>query len=134
MFKVLLSVAVLMLAYPAYAQHCDSVSVKSRATPVYPEIAVMAKLQGTVSVKVELSADGRVISARTSGPQKILNEAAEENIRQWYFASPAAGCGYSINYVYKLEGKASRHPRRTRVIFRLPSEVELIAQPVIPNE
>jgi len=131
--NALVVLAVFVTCLPAYAQ-CRFVYVKSLAPPNYPPIAKLAKLQGTVKVKLKLAANGKIMSASASGADQILNGASKENAIQWVFSSDAAkpqGCDLTITYVYKLEGEPSYNPRE-RLILELPTRVELIAQPVIP--
>lgn len=116
----------------AYGQCQETVSVKYLAPPIYPVIALTAKLQGTVKVEVKLAPNGKVISAKASGAHDILNQTSEANALQWTFSPIVKGCDYTLTYVYKLEGKESYHPRPTRIILELP-HIELIAQPVTPN-
>jgi TonB family protein len=106
--------------------------VKSLVPPVYPAIAATARLEGTVDIKVLIDSDGKVESAHGTGPQKILDRAAEENIRQWVFYSVPHPVTIRIRYVYKLVGRESYNPRE-RLILDLPDRVEIVSQPVKPN-
>jgi TonB family protein len=132
--KLLACVSFLLLFSSAHAHNKPGIAVKYLSPPIYPAVAGTAKLEGTVRVKITVSADGKVISADPSGAHEIPNQAAEENIVHWIFQPAAGTWDHTIVYIYKLEGKESYHPRRTRFILDLPDRIELIAQPPKPNE
>jgi TonB family protein len=87
-------------------------------------------MQGEVKVEVTLTGDGSVQSAKATGPDEVLNRAAEENVRQWTF-SPLGigeiGTKLFVAYEYKLVGDADDAP--TTVVFDLPDRVEITAHP-----
>lgn len=56
-----------------------------RKTPVYPHVARQARLEGTVTVEVVISVEGRVESARALGGHPLLVSAAVEAARGWRF-------------------------------------------------
>jgi hypothetical protein len=87
-------------------------------------------------VNVEIAKDGKVTSASASGAHQLLNDLSKENAMKWIFSPDSdepQGCKLTITYVYKLEGKPSYHPRPHRVVLKLPTRVEITAQPGIPN-
>jgi len=106
---------------------------KHIVVPGYPRVARVARLQGTVSVEIEIGPDGKVISAKASGGHKLLQDAAEENIRQWTFEPSApsenAPTTLRIAYVYRLEGKEEVYYSPPVVIFDLPERVEIVGHP-----
>lgn len=116
-----------------FAQNRKEIFVRLMEPPIYPSVANVARLEGTVRVEVGTNSDGKVISTRASGPNEILERAAMENIRTWTFSESASGSKFVVVYVYKLEGNETYHPRPTRLILELPSRVEVIAQRVKPN-
>ena len=108
-------------------------SVRHIVVPGYPSLALQAQLQGTVSVQVEIGADGKVLSAKGSGAHTLLVRAAEENARQWtYDAIGTEGNSarkQTVVYVYKLAGKEKYYERCPVVIIDLPSRVEITGHP-----
>ena len=55
--------------------------------PVYPQMAVQARLQGVVIIEATIGTDGAVTNARVLRPvQQMLDEAALEAVRQWEYA------------------------------------------------
>jgi len=65
----------------------------SNPVPKYPAAARRLKLQGTATVRVLVSAEGRprsVTLSKSSGT-KILDEAALEAVQQWSFVPARRG-------------------------------------------
>jgi protein TonB len=54
-------------------------------TPVYPEIARQARIQGTVVLECTLDPQGRVAHARVLGGPPLLDAAALAAVRQWVY-------------------------------------------------
>jgi protein TonB len=57
-----------------------------RVAPVYPDIAVVAKVTGVVILEATVSADGTVESVRVLRSVKMLDEAAVEAVKQWKYS------------------------------------------------
>ena len=53
--------------------------------PVYPPMALAARVQGIVIIEATLGADGRVINARVLRSVPLLDNAALDAVRQWEF-------------------------------------------------
>lgn len=53
--------------------------------PVYPEIALHARVQGVVILEVQIDQDGRVSNARVLRPVALLDDAAIDAVLQWEF-------------------------------------------------
>lgn len=83
--SVLFLATVLALVLPASA--ADVRAVKTRVSPVYPEIAKRMKIEGAVMVEVKVDADGKVNEVKTVSGNRILSTAAEEAVRRWKFES-----------------------------------------------
>lgn len=116
----------------------EAIYARHVVVPGYPRLARMARLQGSVTVDIQISADWTVTSARGSGPNKLLERAAEENIREWTFfpppvASSSASIQTTVTYVYKLEGKEEYYDPPPRVVLDLPYRVEVTSQPPEPQ-
>src|ERR1051326_5083735 len=86
----------------------EETCVRHVEVPAYPPLARMARLQGTVKIRVGIGMDGVVTSAKASRARKLLEAAAEENIRRWTFAlgtESSVSRQAVITFVYRLEGK-----------------------------
>jgi protein TonB len=53
--------------------------------PVYPQIALMAHVQGIVIIEATIGADGRVMDARVLRSEPLLKQAALDAVSQWQF-------------------------------------------------
>ena len=60
--------------------------VKTRhVDPIYPQMAILARVQGVVIIEATIGADGRLIDARVLRSEPLLKDAALEAVRQWQF-------------------------------------------------
>ncbi len=75
--------AVVALALPARAG--DARAVKSRVSPVYPEIAKRMHISGEVQLAATVDAQGKVKDVRPVSGNHMLEVAAEDAVRQWKF-------------------------------------------------
>ena len=79
-----------------------------RRTPTYPRMAIIAKIEGPVSVEVVISPEGRVETARAVSGHPLLKPAAVEAARGWRFqptllnGTPVRVTGI-ITFVFKLD-------------------------------
>jgi protein TonB len=64
--------------------------------PGYPLLARQARMQGTISVVLEVGTDGSVVSARAQRGNPILAQAAEQAARQWRYSPYAAVSGQPL--------------------------------------
>ena len=60
-------------------------------SPVYPTAAQSAHVQGNVVIKVEISPDGLVRSARVLSGPSILRQAATSALKQWRYSPFRSG-------------------------------------------
>jgi TonB family protein len=61
--------------------------VKSKVTPVYPELARRMNIAGKVKIEVTISPDGRVKSSRAIGGHPLLVQACQEALKEWKFVT-----------------------------------------------
>ena len=79
-----------------------------RRTPAYPRMAILGRIEGSVSVEVVISPDGRVEVARAVSGHPLLKPAAAEAARSWRFqptllnGMPVRATGI-ITFVFKLD-------------------------------
>jgi protein TonB len=55
------------------------------ARPVYPAMAIAARIEGIVIIDATIGADGRVLGVRLLRPLPFLDQAALDAVRQWQF-------------------------------------------------
>jgi protein TonB len=53
--------------------------------PVYPAIAMTAKVQGIVIIEATIGKDGSVTNAKVLRSQPLLDQAALDAVKQWKF-------------------------------------------------
>ena len=100
--------------------------------PLYPLVARMARLDGTVHIRVRLR-KGLVIETKTkSEASPVLVKAATTNVRTWRFSSSATGA-FDVTYVYALEKEEEIPPVNPNVEMRLPYFVKVTAVPAKPR-
>ncbi|MDT7602341.1 MAG: periplasmic protein TonB [Acidobacteriota bacterium] len=63
-------------ARPLMLSHLISSKIVSKPVPPYPQLAIVARIQGTVSVEILVDEQGRVISATATNGPVMLREAA----------------------------------------------------------
>jgi TonB family protein len=59
--------------------------VKTRTTPVYPELARRMNVTGKVKIEVVISPDGRVKTTRVIGGHPLLVQACQDAVKEWKF-------------------------------------------------
>jgi periplasmic protein TonB len=55
------------------------------AQPVYPQMAIAARIEGIVIIDATIGADGQVLQVRLLRPLPFLDRAALDAVRQWQF-------------------------------------------------
>jgi len=53
--------------------------------PVYPQLALLSRVQGIVIIEATIAADGRVMNARVLRAEPLLKQAALDAVNQWEF-------------------------------------------------
>lgn len=81
--------------------------------PVYPPMAIDARVQGRVVVGVAIDAEGRIQSASVTQSIPALDQAALDAVRQWQFTPPVVdgkpaptGINVAIDFVLGITGDA----------------------------
>jgi TonB family protein len=59
--------------------------VKSKTTPIYPELARRMNVGGKVKIEVVITPDGRVKSTRVVGGHPLLVQACQDAVKEWRF-------------------------------------------------
>ena len=71
---------------PVSAQEQEAArKVTKRVTPIYPPIALQARLKGTVKLMLTVTPEGTVKSVKTLGGNAVFVPAAEEAAKKWKF-------------------------------------------------
>lgn len=106
-------------------------SVYAAAVPIYPNVARMANVQG--SVRVKIATDGHAVtntSIENQDANPVLAKAAQENAQTWKFAA-GQPTTFTVTYRYillpKIKDIKSNAPN-SKVILRFPTDVEVYAE------
>ena len=97
--------------------------VKEAQTPLYPQLARQARIEGTVRVLVTTDGLG-ITKISSSGANMLLLEAAEENVRTWRFFRHKPQT-FTVSFVYKLESPEVFGFANSSVSLDLPTRVEV---------
>ncbi|MDE3189106.1 MAG: energy transducer TonB [Acidobacteriota bacterium] len=77
-------------------------AVKSRVSPVYPEIAKRMRVTGVVKLEVTVDAAGMVTDVKTVSGNHMLSTAAEEAVRKWRFVPGSETSTINLNINFDL--------------------------------
>ncbi len=100
--------------------------------PLYPQMARVARISGTVEVQVTVK-DGQVVNTQVKSPRPggaaILEQATVENIQSWHFYKLDNGT-FTTKFVYQIETKKKGlNSLNSRVELELPLLVKITAVP-----
>jgi TonB family protein len=59
--------------------------VKSKAAPIYPELAKRMNVTGKVKIEVVIAPDGHVKTTRVVGGHPLLVQACQDAVKEWKF-------------------------------------------------
>ena len=90
MRKVLASMALVMVLGTNGSAQSGSTEegkrkVKTKVTPVYPELARRMNVTGKVKIEVIVTSDGRVKSTRALGGHPLLVQSCVDAVKEWKF-------------------------------------------------
>jgi TonB family protein len=89
-----------VIALPAHA--ADDRAVKSRVSPIYPEIAKRMKIGGVVKIEASVDSEGKVTAVKTVSGNRVLAPAAEEAVSRWKFASAEAASTIDVDVKFSV--------------------------------
>ncbi len=78
--------------------------VINRTKAAYPELAKRMNVQGTVTVKALVAADGKVKSVSPVSGNPILSQAAQAAVKQWVYA-PGAEESITVEMTFSNTGQ-----------------------------
>ena len=92
----------LMFALSLPAMAGEARQVKSRMSPVYPEIAKRMRVSGTVKLEAAVDAQGKVTDVKEVSGNHTLAVAAREALLHWKFAPADAGTNETVEINFDL--------------------------------
>ena len=128
MRKVIVGSLVLWLTGSCFGQ---TICPRHIETPIYPPIALIARVQGTVTLAATIDADGKVTNAEAIEPlgHPKLQQSAIESMLHWTFEKPPSSpFRQVIVYEYKFDNSIGPYLRETPMIkvdFDLPDHVTI---------
>jgi len=114
------------------AQGDDALVIQHAEMPLYPGMAKVARVSGTVRVEVTVK-DGSVVNTevlQSSAP--ILVNATTQNLKTWKFL-PKTNAKFTTTFVYVLEKKEADSPENPRIEMQLPNLVKITVRPTKPT-
>jgi TonB family protein len=86
--RKLLTFPFVVLLFTCFAapMHAADRAVVSRAPVYYPSMAKQMRITGDVTVVAKVDPSGKVLSAVSDSPYKLLVPAAVDSVKQWKFA------------------------------------------------
>jgi TonB family protein len=97
----------------------------------YPPLANQARIEGIVKLTVTLNPNGTVAKVEIVSGNRVLAEAAVENLKEWVFErcsipSSANKLSAGFKFVFRLEGE-TESPPRSDFRFEQPNTVYITA-------
>src|SRR5215470_12275084 len=75
--------------------------VKTRVTPVYPDLARRMNVAGKVKIDVVIGADGRVKTTRVVGGHPLLVQVCQDAVREWKFAPAPEETTQTVEFEFR---------------------------------
>jgi len=89
LFLALTTVWMAFRPQPGFAQDIDR-KVKTKVSPIYPEIARKMGISGTVKLELVVASSGAVKETKVIGGHPILVTAAVDAVKKWKFEPASA--------------------------------------------
>jgi TonB family protein len=101
---VLLALSIGVLAPTAvHGQGEITRKVKTRVSPLYPEIARRMNISGVVKLVVVVSPSGNVVSTKVLGGHPLLVNSAQDAIKKWKFETGPEESTGVVEFTFKPE-------------------------------
>lgn len=100
--RMLQASALALVVVLALQGRAEERAVKSRVSPVYPEVAKRMRITGVVKLEVTVSADGNVTDVKTVSGNHMLSTAAEEAVHKWRFAPGSSPSTINLDIHFDL--------------------------------
>jgi hypothetical protein len=136
--KLTLAIVMCGLAVHGFSQATPIVTIKHLELLQYPDLARLARLQGSVSIHLRIAAGGKVMSAEASTADGLLKEhpllqtETLKLIREWTFSCvncvPGAEYEHVLTFAYKLEGPQAKF-NNSHFTMDLPDRVTIATNP-----
>lgn len=99
----------------------------------YPSMARLAQIQGEIRLKLEVAADGEIISVSTTAGPDALTAIATKEIRAWRYASGGQRCSVPLAIHYSLEKPLTSGAPVARVEINTPFDITVTSSYPLPT-
>jgi hypothetical protein len=97
--------------------------------PLYPQLALAARVEGTVEVHATVA--GGVVTKAETKTDNVLAIAAKKNVLTWRFPTEQAG-DLVVTFVFELLKQELLSPESPEIQMKLPSWVKITGKTVRP--
>lgn len=94
----------------------------------YPRLAALARITGTVALRVGIDSTGKVVTAKGLSGHPILIKGAEANMMLWRFAPGHAASEFDFTYIFKLTGDSYETRQCSTLIYEYPDKVTIASE------
>src|SRR5882672_4898727 len=100
--------------------------------PSYPPLAKIARISGTVQVRVTVE-NGEVVGYVQPTGNPLLVSATIDNIKSWKF-DKSVRTTFATTFIYQLDGESeeTKEPSNPKLDLELPSLAKITARPPMP--
>jgi len=82
----------------------DTRAVRSKVSPVYPELAKRMRVTGVVKIQVTIAAGGQVVGTKVVGGHPLLVEAALDAVKKWRFEPAGSETSQVVEFNFSNAG------------------------------
>jgi TonB family protein len=124
--------AVVSLAAAIVPAQQPPVETKAAVAPQYPPIAVAARVEGEVVVRVDIGPDGVVLKAEVVSGPAMLRQSAIQTVKKWRFTiGPETNRVSTVRFSYNLLSEDD--PDEGQIVFFPPNAVVVRRRPAKPT-
>jgi TonB family protein len=128
--RLIISVMFLGCALASAAE--STLMPKAAVAPKYPPLGAMARVSGTVVVRVTIDAFGNVTKAEAVAGHNLLKQAAVDAARKWKFESELRGTR-TAELKFRFSLLPERQNPDVQTTFFPPDEIEVELTPATPT-
>jgi TonB family protein len=100
----------------------ESVAPKSFGRVAYPPVARLGRIEGAVTLRIDVSEKGSVQEVTVISGPAVLVESSRENARHWTFP-PGRTRTIVLTYVYEIDGFCDQSPPPSLMRIRAPYDL-----------
>ncbi len=96
----------------------------------YPPTARAARIQGTITARVEVGKDGKIASATISpveGSARLLEDGVRDFLRRAWFLPGCDAVIHELRFEFSFNGEGSYHPRAF-IFFVAPNTYRIVSE------